>query len=272
MLPARKKVLTILFIGVAVAAALASAKKYYPSRATSKSPPPIVTRNPQGAPSDRPIYVRSSALQPKLRWNLKALGNRLEHPGKEQMIIHGALRRAGVSSAAPVVLNMEVAKRMTLSTTAGIQKETIAFDGTLSSLATVAKEHRDVVETFLFDTAENFFLEQMKGAATRCLGYRFRADEQTRTGPFHDIYMVTPTERSGDLRGAKLFYFNSDTLLLDRITYQTTARVEVRLSNWQDINGQKVAFRIERLENGTNVMTLTIDRAVFAPAAHPQPK
>jgi hypothetical protein len=148
----------------------------------------------------------------------------------------------------------------------------IAFDGTPSSLAALAGEDRDLVETVLFDTAENFFLEQMKGAATRCLGYRFRADEQSTTGPFHDIYMVTPNERSDDLRGAKLFYFNSDTLLLDRITYQTTARVEVKLSNWQDINGQKVALRIERLENGTNVMTLTIDRVVFAPAAQPPPK
>ena len=186
MLSARKKILTILLIAVAVAAALASAKRYYPRRATSKSPPPIVTRNPQQSPSDRPTYVRSSALPPKLRWNLKALGNRLENPGKEQMILHAALRRAGVSNPAPVVLNMEAAKRMTLSTT-GIQRELIAFDGTSSSLAAIAKEHRDVVETVLFDTAENFFLEQMKGAATRCLGYRFRADEQTRTGPFHDI-------------------------------------------------------------------------------------
>jgi hypothetical protein len=108
---------------------------------------------------------------------LKALGNRLEQPGKEQMVVYAALTRAGVSSPAPVVLNVE-AKRMTLTAKTGISREMIAFDGTPSSLAALAGEDRDLVETVFFDTAENFFLEQMKGAATRCLGYRFRADEQ----------------------------------------------------------------------------------------------
>ncbi len=108
----------------------------------------------------------------------------------------------------------------------------------------------------------------MKGAATRCLGYRFRSDEQSTEGPFHDIYAVLPVDGVlEDRQGAKLFYFNSDTLVLDRITYQATARVEVRLSNWQEINGQKIARRIERLENGVSVMTLTIHDMVVGPSA-----
>jgi hypothetical protein len=61
-------------------------------------------------------------------------------------------------------------------------------------------------------------------------------------------------------------------MLLDRITYQTTAPVEIRFSDWQESEGQKVARRIERLENGVSVMTLIVNRVAFAKSAHPESK
>jgi len=273
MLVPRKRFITLLFIGLAVAVTLtATAKRYWPhdvpnTRAETTNQRPPVT------PAGQRLYVRTSSLPPKLRWNLKALGDRLERRGKEQLIIQGTLTRAGVAGSAPVTLNLEPANRLMMKTKSGIQEQTIAFDGTQSSAQAVADADRSLIETLVFDTAESFFVQQMKGAATRCLGYGFRPDERSTEGPFHDIYAVMPVDGLlEDRQGAKLFYFNSDTLVLDRITYQTTARVEVRLSNWQETNGQKIARRIERLENGVSVMTLTIHGLAVGPSAQSEAK
>src|SRR5215212_2384494 len=273
MLVPRKRFITILFIGLAVAVTLAASGKRYWLHAIPKTPKEATNQRPPVIPVAQRIYVRTSSLPPKLRWNLNALGDRLERRGKEQLIIHGSLTRSSVEGSAPVTLSLEPANRMTMNTKLGIQDQTIAFDGNQSLAPTLADADRSLVETLVFDTAESFFVQQMKGAATRCLGYGFRPDEQNTAGPFHDIYAVMPVDSLlGDLQGAKLFYFNSDTLLLDRITYQTTGRVEVRFSNWQQTNGQKVARRIERFENGVNVMTLAIRDVVIGPSVHSEPK
>jgi hypothetical protein len=243
-----------------------SAFAFLSRRIRTYGPPRESTQNALKAlPSKQRSYVRRGALWPQLRWNLKALGDRLERPGKEQMVISGTLTRAGVTS--PVVLNIESSNRMMLTQQSGLQTQVITFDGTQSSWMALSVPDRVLVETLLFDTAENFFFDQMKGTATRCLGFRFRPDVQNTTGPFHDIYIVTPTVSFSSSQGSKSFHFNSDTRLLDLVTYQTTARVEVKLSNWQETSGQKIARRIERVENGSNTMTLTIDSVVFAPAA-----
>ncbi|HEV8589214.1 MAG TPA: hypothetical protein VGQ72_10095 [Pyrinomonadaceae bacterium] len=220
---------------------------------------------------NRRLYVRAGGLWPQLRWNLKALGDRLERPGKEQIIITGTLTRAGVT--APVVLNIEAPNRMTLTQQTGLQTQVINFDGTESSWIALAAADRDLVETLFFDTAENFFFGQMKGTATRCLGFRFRPDTQNTAGPFHDLYAVGPVpDLPSSSQTPKLFHFNSDTRLLDLITYQTAVRVEVKLSDWQETNGQRVARRIERLENGATRMLLTIENVAFAPGPPTVPR
>jgi hypothetical protein len=216
-------------------------------------------------------YVRAGALWPQLRWNLRALGDRLERPGKEQVVLTGTMTRAGTPIPAPAVLNLEAPNRITVTTQSGLQNQVLTFDSTPASWAALTLAERDLVETLFFDNAESFFFGQMKGSATRCLGFRFRLDESNTS---YDIYAVAngSTLPSSNVQGTKLFLFNSDTHLLDLVRYQVgrngnSIRVEVRLGNWQELGGQKVARRIDRFENGTNVMTFSIDNVVFAPAA-----
>ena len=217
------------------------------------------------------LYVRPEALWPRLRWNFRALGNRLEHPGKEQILIYGTLTRAGIPAPTPVVLNMEIPNRMTLTIQNGISAQVTQFDGTDSSWMALAPAERDVVETLLFDTAESFFFSQTKGSATRFLGFRFRPNAQNTTGPFHDVYAVAPSSTfTSNTQGAKLFYFNSDTLLLDAVRYRVERKagpvqVQVKLTNWTVTDGQQVAWRVERWDDGMNVLTLVVNKVVFAP-------
>jgi hypothetical protein len=70
----------------------------------------------------------------------------------------------------------------------------------------------------------------------------------------------------------KLYYFNSDTLLLERVTYEinrngATVAVEERLSDWTREEGQQVARRIERFENGDSVFVFTVRTIRLSPHA-----
>jgi hypothetical protein len=227
----------------------------------------------QTAARRKRFYVQRGALWHQLRQNLAALGDRLERPGKEQVLSGGRLTRAGVHGQARIELSVETADRISLTIQGGAQSESTVFDGTGSSWAGLTQWQRDLVATLLFDTPENFFVGQMNGSATRRLGSRFRSSPDNITGPFHDIYAVTNSDSlSADIEGAKLFYFNSDTFLLDRISYRLrrdgqSVPVEVRLSDWREGNGQKTARTVERIENGATVMKVSIDSVAFAPAA-----
>lgn len=171
-----------------------------------------------------------------------------------------------------IALNLEMTDRISLTISGAARNESIVFDGTEASWAALTQWQRGMVATLLFDTPEKFFVEQVKGVATRRLGSRFRPTVDNAAGPFHDIYAVTHSgSLFSDVEGAKLFYFNSDTFLLDWIRYRLrsngeSVNVEVRLSNWQHEHGQKTARKVERLENGASVMTLSIDSVVFNPA------
>jgi len=101
---------------------------------------------------------------------------------------------------------------------------------------------------------------------------RFRTDDGSSTdynGPYFDIYKIADQiKTSGQERPAKLYYFNSDTLLLERVTYVINrdgaeVSVETKLGDWRSEDGQKVARRIERLENGKPVFVFEIRSAQF---------
>jgi hypothetical protein len=108
---------------------------------------------------------------------------------------------------------------------------------------------QDLMETLVYGSAEHFFDTQMGGMATRFLGSRFRLDDGSSadySGPYYDVYKVadqiktSPDEREQ----LKLYYFNSETLLLERVTYEinrngSTVKVEERLGDWTKEQGQE---------------------------------
>jgi hypothetical protein len=217
-------------------------------------------------------YVHRGAVAPRLRWNLRALGDRVEHPGKEQQNISGTLELAKAPHPASIVINNEFPDRMALTLQTGVDRRAITFDGTQESWTALSEDDRDLVETLLFDGPDHFFYSQTNGAATRFLGARFSETADGTTGPFYDIYAVTPSPSltQTSAQGAKLFQFNSDNHLLELVRYTTERNgsrlaVEVRLSDWREIAGQRIPHRIERLENGVKVMTLSINTVWFAP-------
>jgi hypothetical protein len=258
--------------------AVASMRK--PLGPKPKAPPVSSRRNPIVTPTATDqTYVRAAQVWPQLRWHLKTLGDRIEKPGKERINITGTIKRAGDSQALPMTLTVEFPDRVRLTVQDGLQQRVVTFNGQAAASvgnALMARE-REFIETLAYDTAEHFFASQTQGTAMRCLGQRFRADDGTTpnyTGPYYDLYEVSDQiKTAADARQqVKTFYFNSDTLLLEKVRYQivrngTPVEVETRISNWQQGQGQQLARRIVRLENGQPVLALTINALAISPRA-----
>jgi len=216
-------------------------------------------------------YVRRSRLSPKLAMHLNALGNRLETPGKERLTITGELRSSAVSQARGITATLEFPDKLRLDIQNDHQNRLITFDKQ-EIKGQPAPDELDLVESLNYDSAEHFFNTQMQGNAMRFLGSRFRTDDGSNpdySGPYFDIYKIADRiDASGEERAAKLYYFNSETLLLERVTYVinrngSEINVETRVSDWRDEDGQKMARRIERLENGKSVFVLNVRSAQF---------
>ncbi|HEV2798903.1 MAG TPA: hypothetical protein VGW12_00300 [Pyrinomonadaceae bacterium] len=214
-------------------------------------------------------YVAPSHLWPELRRLLKASGDRLEQPGKERLTLAGILTHAGDPESVPVTLVREFPNRLRLTMQGEARPRVVIFNGHgAARFVRLEETDADLVETFLNDSDEHFFQRQMEGAATRSLGSRFRLDDGTTqdyAGPYYDIYQLSDEVRGrGEARQiVKLYYFNSDTLLLERVEYETVrngvpVRVTVLLDKWQKVEGQQVPTKIVRTENGTPVATLDI--------------
>lgn len=215
-------------------------------------------------------YVNRGRLSPRLALHLSALGNRLERPGKERVSLAGVLRFAADSQEREILATLEFPDRLRLVVQNGQQSHLSTFDGRQAKGDAGAL---DLIETLAYDSAEHFFAAQMQGNAMRFLGSRFRTDDGSSpdyNGPYFDIYKIADQIKpSGQERAAKLYYFNSDTLLLERVTYVINrngaeVNVETKLGDWRVEEGQKVARRIERLENGKSVFVLNIRSAQFS--------
>jgi hypothetical protein len=227
----------------------------------------------------RVAYIRPSALTPKLLWHLKAMGDRLEKPGKERLSLTGTLARANDSQAEEVAAVWEFPDRLRLTRQKGIHARVITFDEDRAKAADneLDTAEQDLLETLVYGTADHFFATQVQGMATRFLGSRFRLDDGSSadyTGPYYDVYKVADSVKTSaePREQLKLYYFNSDTLLLERVTYEitrngSTVKVEERLGDWTREQGQQVARRIERFENGESVFVFTVRTAHFSPRA-----
>jgi hypothetical protein len=223
-------------------------------------------------------HVKGSLLRPQLIANLDALGDRLLRPGKERLTVTGTLSLADDAQPGHFVAVLEFPDKLHLTIARGVKTSVIAFDGQHPARAagrSPDSQELDFVETLIHDAADHFFSTQMQGRATRALGNRFRMDDGSTTnysGPYYDIYQVADSIRtsSESERRSKLYYFNSDTLLLERVRYQinregSDIKVEEVIGDWQKEQGQQIARRIERFENEKSVFVFTVRTVTLSP-------
>jgi hypothetical protein len=245
--------------------------------------PPVPVQTP--APAAAEGYVRRARLWPQLREVLNALGDRVERPGKERLTLTGLISRPTVSKTEqnPARLFLELPDKLRLEEQTGLQTQVTVFNGSsgqgvVKTGGAAEQEDEDLVESFVYDAADHFLNSRTRGRATRFPGSRFRADDGATAdykGPYYDLYELTELVQVGKeaRRQTKLYYFNSDTLLLERVSYELSrtgapVRVEVRYRNWQKISGQQIPGEITRLEKGGTVLKLSVTGAAIGPQAN----
>jgi hypothetical protein len=221
-----------------------------------------------------PKYVKAGALPPGWQPPLWTYGDRLQKAGKERLVIAGTVTRG--SSTAPFQAIQELPYLLQYQEGTGSSGGTVVFNGTQygargNSLAT---PNTDLVETLSYDTPVCFFYGPVSGYPARKLGSRFRSDglkSGPYIGPSYDVYLVlVPVQQSGKIKQQpKLYHVNSNTQLIERVYYQdvnTQKAVLITLGNWTTISNNRVPQLIQRLENGVEVLRLTITSAVLGPS------
>jgi hypothetical protein len=266
---------------------LAASKSERLLRTKVEKPAPSTTRR-VGPPdqsqskASRPVksgYVRRAALQPRLRDALGVMGQRLEDEGKERVMLNGTLRVGGQGQPLFVQVIRELADKIQVERRGDVKRSSLNFNGQRTAKVGEVSGIPDesLLETLVNDSAEHFFAGQAQGLATRFLGFRFRLDDGTDenyTGPFYDVYQVDDQVRiGGDLQQrSKLYHFNSDTRLLERVRYQierggVPIDIEVVLGDWQMVQGEMVPRQITRVEAGVTAFTLNVESIGIGPHA-----
>src|SRR6267154_2362929 len=79
--------------------------------------------------SNRPASVRRVAIWEQLRPALNQLTDRLEHAGKERLIVTGVLKEAGDNAPSEIQLVSELPDQARLTIQHGINQRVLTFDG-----------------------------------------------------------------------------------------------------------------------------------------------
>ena len=180
----RRRILAAASVGFLAAAGAAFAS-LTPSESvggkTAASGVPGSMRQPLSAAQGHasPADVRRAFLPRYLRPALHALGDRVERPGKERLVLAGSVRRKGEAEAAPFSSIYEQPGRLRFEEGQGAARRVLVFDGRRPSgrdRPYTADEMR-VIEALVYATAEGFFNAVMDGAAMRLLDGRVRSPD-----------------------------------------------------------------------------------------------
>lgn len=227
-------------------------------------------------------YIERKGIWPQLRSALDVYGDRLEKPGKERLTAIGMLSNVNTTDneKIPVRLVFEFPDKLRLEKQKGNKIETTIFDGKKKvKIGDVLKpQEEEELETLVFDSLDHFMAAHLLGSPLRFLGDRFRLDDGTAvnyTGPYYDIYQIAEQQFDANNNKKqtvqqKLYFFNSNTHKLERITYQVAGKKEtveavVQLGGWQNLGGQVLPTSLTRLENGKPAITLTISALALSP-------
>jgi hypothetical protein len=226
-------------------------------------------------------YIERQGIWPQLHSALDAYGDRLEKPGKERLIAVGTLSNASTTDneKVPVRLVSEFPDKLRIEKQKGNKIHTTIFDGKekVKIGDTLEQQEEEELEALAFDSIDHFMAAHMRGKPMRFLGDRFRLDDspaEKYSGPYYDIYQISEQEFDANNNNKetirqKLYFFNSDTHKLERITYKKgTISVAVELAGWQKMNGQVIPTRLTRFEDGRPTLTLTISTLALMPRAN----
>jgi hypothetical protein len=125
---------------------------------------------------------------------------------------------------------------------------------------------RLLVERFIFDSADQFILAQLRGASYSTVARNARPVEagasENYSGPVWNIVRITDAERDPRKRPvnpSRLYYINSNTGLIEKIVTESGIEpIEVFLSDWIAVSGEKVPTNIVWKHQAETVMQFAL--------------
>ena len=234
------------------------------------------TGGTSGTPPSSPFnaqYVSFSFLPAPAQQYLLTVGNRVQRAGNERTTLTGTFTNStGNTTNAQLV--WQVPGQISFSLT-GHTGPALGFStaGGLMNATTMTSANADILESLFDDTVESFLYGFMRGDGHRLIGLSYRGDNGSTpnyTGPWYDVYVRSAGALSqpGAPFRSKFYFFNSQTKLLAKVTYQLPGPLEVEtdISGWTTTNGQSFPGQIVRKENGNVVFTFNVAQATAGPA------
>jgi len=216
------------------------------------------------APNREPAYISLNQLPSFAQPFLLASGNRLQRPGSERVTVVGSVSR-NQGQPTPIQVTWEFPQKIRIDE----RRAPIVFDQGNPAQRSPDPQSTDTTETLLEDSVEGFFANLREGS-TRLLGSGFRLQGAAQGTPSYDIVETWNRSkiRGGEAQTIKRYWFDRSNHLLSRVVYGSAVEgqlVEVFLSDWRDVQGERIPFTIERKEGGSTTLLLRISSATVSP-------
>lgn len=222
--------------------------------------------------------IPPNALPGELGIALKALGARLTNAATASTAVSGTLTDASGTRSVQITIQVPGYIRYQDSNS-GV----ITYSGGQWQAKNTSGGQNDerIEESILAHFPDSVFLQIANGGAVRRIGGRFRTDDgktPNYSGPYWTVYAFTPSARQGltmgqALQQGYLIALDEKTGLISevRIVLQTSATsrqvIQTKFSGWTQQAGQWYPGQIVRLENGQQVLSMTIQQGSTSTAA-----
>jgi hypothetical protein len=262
------KVLIPGLLSVALAAVfIAYARPTAKSSDTQDLPQSDATTASADGPKSNSLALQPEAV--KLSRRIRAKGF---DPQKPRTVVVD-----GVLTTATDRRNVQIVRTQTLSgeqvditlTGTTVPLSWDATSGARTSSGTISTADRALLERFTFDGADQFILAQLRGASYSVIARNVRPDDapENYSGPLWDIVRIDDPEQDAQkqlLSRWRLYYLNTTTGLIDKISYDSQGdRVEAKLSEWTERNGEKFPASITWTSHEKPLATFNVTNVSF---------
>lgn len=206
-------------------------------------------------------YPIHSVISP-VRQIVNALGDRVQKPGNERVIMTGLLSRSGVVSTVQIITELPGFLRIDEQ---GGKGKTLVFNlGNLQGSSAIDDDDEGLAESIENDTAETFLGKFGAGGSVRRLGDRFKVTGAAGFGSEVDIYEVVSSVgvKRDKQAVTKRYMFDSASGLLRKVAYLAqqsgkSVTVQTVLSDYFNAGAYMLPGKIVRIVNGSEMFAFT---------------
>jgi hypothetical protein len=221
----------------------------------------------QGMRLKHGTFIAPDDLPGEFGVSLKKMGGRLTKAENAAVNITGALtdasgtRQVALTIQAPGYLRFQDQK----------SSQVITYDGAAWRKSRNAENDSRIQESLLAHFPDAVLLQMASGGGFRRIGGRFRGDNGRTpgyTGPFMTLYEYAPAARPGlapgqPLQQGYMVFLDEATFFMSQIRVAGAPghTVATRFNKWVEQNGQWYPGEVVRLEDGAEVLKLTVGTA-----------